>query len=146
MIQISTLIATTAEIKVLLNISATTYDDAIELWNPLLQDDLLNNILKNNFGTKYDLTNEEIVQPVFPHELQITMSDYMREKVINPMKLESTGQVVSNGIKSFALADYSVTYNSEDLESGVNKKIFANAKNKHEKTYADEPVKTVVGA
>ena len=143
MITISTAIATVAEIKTLLGISVSTYDTLMGVYLPLLQDDLLNNILGNNFNAGYDDGEEDTIEPVFPQELKITMADYMRNKVINKYG-NFTGASTNDNITSFSLDDYSVSYDKGNIISGVDKSIFANAISSYRKIFKDEPVKTVL--
>lgn len=141
MITIGTYIATLAQIKALLGISATTYDTLITAYLPLLQDDLLNDILGNNFGAGYDDGEEETIEPTFPQELRMVMADYVNQKVITRYG-NMSGE--NNNISSVSIGDYSVTYDKDNLISGVDKSIFANAIKSYGKIYKDEPVKTVV--
>lgn len=141
MITISSLIATKAQIKTLLGISATTYDTLIDAYLPLLQDDLLNNILGNNFGAGYDESEAETVQPVFPQELRLVMAEYVNQKVIVPYGKSTT---TDQNVISFSIGDYSETRDKTNLINGVDKSIFASAIATHKKIYKDEPVKTVI--
>ena len=135
MIPITTLIATKAEIKSLLGITVNTYDSKIDLYLPILQDELLNNALGNNFGAGWDLTAEEVVEPIFPNNLKLVMVEMIKENIINENK-------TSGNIVSYSIGDYSVSYDVSKTAT-LSSQSLATVLN-YRKIYKDEPVKTVI--
>ena len=135
MIPIKTLIATKSEIKSLLGITSNDYDSKIDLYLPILQDELLNNALGNNFGAGWDLTAEEVVEPIFPNNLKLVMVEMVKENIINENK-------TSGNIVSYSIGDYSVSFDVSKTAT-LSSQSLATVLN-YRKIYKDEPVKTVV--
>jgi RNAse (barnase) inhibitor barstar len=135
MIPIKTLIATKSEIKSLLGITSNDYDSKIDLYLPILQDELLNNALGNNFGAGWDLTAEEVVDPVFPNNLKLVMVEMVKENIINENK-------TSGNIVSYSIGDYSVSFDVSKTAT-LSSQSLATVLN-YRKIYKDEPVKTVI--
>jgi RNAse (barnase) inhibitor barstar len=135
MIPITTLIATKSEIKSLLGITSNDYDSKIDLYLPILQDELLNNALGNNFGAGWDLTAEEVIEPIFPNNLKLVMVEMVKENIINENK-------TSGNIISYSIGDYSVSFDVSKTAT-LSSQSLATVLN-YRKIYKDEPVKTVI--